>query len=550
MQPPKPNTVSINGTYWAAPETVKQCPLCLDDAGSVTICEVGDAALCSPCFNSKFNALKKCPTCRKALPERAIAAFTRRAGILLLNNTQFRCTTGGCDWTGGYKSLGEHAESCMSQKMDCDYDCGKELPRGKMEAHRRECRKRPYTEGNLETDFETLSEVKKLKTMCLEAKKTKTKTETSAFLDRLIKVFPLVTDAALKESSPSTLSGSSANATVNISCKYQCGFIANTLRDLASHFSVCPRQPLDCRHCSKSEYRKNLSSHEEGCNLRPISCTHCDMSVQQGSMVQHFESCISYPLTCNLCHNNIARSRLKKHKASECQQRHVDNCMRCFGTIKAVQLGTHKLYCQFMKEIVLPASSTNAAVTLAPQQDAVGPFYQPKYCPNDSSTIYLALPIEQFIRYLASKRTDVSEEPTFPPFESKSRLRCQYAGSKSIVSVGSCDEGWKIEIIQPYDPNVTRRHHHVWTDMEILDAHNQTVAPLMQCVPAADSEGGVKICVNALRPEDADGYLKHQQGSTVRSHRFPSGLALLRFRHDKQKKVETPAMIPPPWQFS
>ncbi len=42
MQTHTPNTVSIRGTYWTAPDTADQYPICLNDAGSVTICPNGD----------------------------------------------------------------------------------------------------------------------------------------------------------------------------------------------------------------------------------------------------------------------------------------------------------------------------------------------------------------------------------------------------------------------------------------------------------------------------------------------------------------------------
>ncbi|MTI12157.1 hypothetical protein E1189_03730 [Sansalvadorimonas verongulae] len=76
----------------------------------------------------------------------------------------------------------------------------------------------------------------------------------------------------------------------------------------------------------------------------------------------------------------------------------------------------------------------------------------------------------------------------------------------------------------------------VWTNMDILDIQNQKVAHLVQLRPTADSEGGVKVCINA-HPNHSDGHLKEDGGqkANVLSHQFPSDLMLVRLQHDKQK---------------
>ncbi|WP_230460127.1 hypothetical protein, partial [Sansalvadorimonas verongulae] len=62
-------------------------------------------------------------------------------------------------------------------------------------------------------------------------------------------------------------------------------------------------------------------------------------------------------------------------------------------------------------------------------------------------------------------------------------------------------------------------HAFVWTNMDILDMQNQKVAHLVQPHPAADSEGGVKLCINS-HPNHSDGYLKGDGGqkANVLSH--------------------------------
>ncbi len=542
------NQICVKSSLWTVPNSVNQCPICLEDAGSVTICSQGDATLCSTCFDSQFEKLLSCPSCRTALPDRHTAAFSHKSKLIALNNSDFGCTADGCDWKGGYNLLDEHMKSCKPQEIDCKFDCGEKLPRGKMKNHKLECRKRPYKEGNLETNFETALEAKKLKTECLEflTDKPLTQSEKNSLLDRLCRVYPCVIDAALTETSSSGVSGSATDAAANLRCQYQCGLIATTQKEFVSHFSVCPLRPVMCRHCSQSEQSKNLIAHEKGCKQRLVSCNFCDSSIYQGDITPHLEYCFNYPIDCNLCHNNIIRSQLKTHLKSACLQRSV-TCNRCFDTTTAAQLDAHEQGCRFLQEIILPASSTNTAVTLVPQPGAIGSFYQPKDCSGDTSTIYLALSSQEFIAYLTRMKNDVVDEThQHPPFDSKDTLRCQYAGSPSTIytgkgyypihaGMGRYRSLWSINIYQ--SPKTRKHHDGVWTSMEILNAHNQKIALLNQFEPAwGDPSCGEKMCVNNEHSNLSTGYLKVWEEARVLSHEFPSNLILVRFRHDQQHK--------------
>ncbi|WP_155158221.1 zf-TRAF domain-containing protein, partial [Sansalvadorimonas verongulae] len=155
-----------------------------------------------------------------------------------------------------------------------------------------------------------MAESKKLKDECLEmaANRRQTRGKIKELADRLIRLYPLVLDAALKETPESGLTAPAATTTSNMPCHYQCGFIANSHKEFSSHFSECPYQPISCRHCSKTVQRKDIIDHEEECNLRPVNCTFCDEDMLLESMAEHFEYCDGYPVNCTLCHNAVPRS--------------------------------------------------------------------------------------------------------------------------------------------------------------------------------------------------------------------------------------------------
>ncbi|WP_196221170.1 zf-TRAF domain-containing protein, partial [Sansalvadorimonas verongulae] len=197
-----------------------------------------------------------------------------------------------------------------------------------------------------------MTEAKKLKAECLEmaANQPQTPGKIKEFADRMIRFYPLVLAAALKETSEPGLTTPAATTTSKILCPYQCGYKANSHKEFSSHFSECPYQPISCRHCSKTVQRKDIIDHEEECNLRPVNCTFCDEDMLLESMAEHFEYCDGYPVNCTLCHNAVPRSKLYRHKKLECLQRLVD-CDRCFETCTATELNAHKQGCRFMQNM-------------------------------------------------------------------------------------------------------------------------------------------------------------------------------------------------------
>ncbi|MTI14985.1 hypothetical protein E1189_18460 [Sansalvadorimonas verongulae] len=457
--------------------------------------------------------------------------------MLALNNSRFNCMSKECGWSGGYHELDEHTLSCSKKPVDCDYGCGTSVPEPKLEAHKQQCRKRPYREGNLAADYETVMEAKQLETECLEAAGHQSTPQSKQELaDRLIRLYPLVLKAALKGASEANQAMSIATTTSSVPCSYQCGFMANTPKELHSHYTECAYRPFPCRHCTSVVPRRDLLDHEEKCEQRPISCFYCTSYIFQGSTAQHFLDCIGYPVNCVLCNHYLARSKLLEHQATACPQRPV-NCDRCFEATTAVELDTHKQGCLFMQKIILPVSSANAAVTLVPQPNATGPVYQPEGCQGDSSVIYLALSHEKFQRFMHCQKEDIYDDILSNPlFISKDYIKCRYAESPSTISplFRSYYEAWGLKVVQPID---TRKHRFVWTNMDILDTQNQKIAHLMQVQPAPDSEGGVKICVNAPHANNAEAILKKkdEQEAKVLSHKFPSDLMLIRLQHDKKK---------------
>ncbi|WP_408014704.1 RING finger protein, partial [Sansalvadorimonas verongulae] len=137
--------VSIKGTSWLAPKAVTECTVCYDDVSSVAVCE-GGHKICKACFENHFDRLNDCPECRTKLTDRGTARFTVKAGLLTLNNTNFRCLSKQCKWSGGYNDLDDHRLSCSDEPVNCDYDCGETLPRRELTPHKQQCRKRPYRE--------------------------------------------------------------------------------------------------------------------------------------------------------------------------------------------------------------------------------------------------------------------------------------------------------------------------------------------------------------------------------------------------------------------
>ncbi|WP_230459999.1 hypothetical protein, partial [Sansalvadorimonas verongulae] len=416
--------------------------------------------------------------------------------------------------------MDEHKLSCSKRPLDCDYGCGTSVPEPELETHKQQCRKRPYKEGNLAADYETVMEAKKLKTECLETTSHQPTTQSKLELaDRLIRFYPQVLDAALKETSEANQPTAAGTTTSNIPCSYQCGFIASNPKELSSHFSDCACKPLPCRHCTSLVLRRALPDHEEWCVQRPIKCLYCDSYVFQGRMRLHFLNCIGYPVNCALCHNHVVRSKLLEHQATACPQRFVD-CDRCFEATTTGELDAHKQGCRFMQKIILPASSTNAAVTLVPQPNSTGPVYQPEDCQGDSSVIYLALPHEKFQNFMRCKKKDKSDDTVNNPlFHSDGRIKCKYAESPSNIS--PCFHRyygeWELEVKQPAD---TRKHYLVWTYMDVLDTQNRKIAHLVQFCPSLNSEGGVRLCVNSHHSNYSTGHLKtdNEQEAKVLSH--------------------------------
>ncbi|MTI14201.1 hypothetical protein [Sansalvadorimonas verongulae] len=526
------STVSINDTLWGVPKAVSGCTVCKNDAASVIICEEGHK-ICATCFEEDFDKLSTCPECRAKLADRDIARYTKKGGLLTLNNTRFYCMSEKCGWSGGYNELEAHKKLCSQKLLDCDYGCGERTSGQELDRHKQQCRKRPYKEGNLAADYETVMEAKRLRDECLKVEGDPSTTQSNPELTgRLVRLYPLVLNAALKEGSKA--SQPTSLSVTNIPCHSPCGFIASNLSELSSHFSDCPYISLPCRHCTLLVERRDLSDHEERCDRRPVSCTYCESSLLQGEMTQHFQDCISYPVNCVLCNNDLARSTLKEHQATACPQRSVE-CDRCFEATTAAELDTHKQGCQFMQKIILPASSANAAVTLVPQPNSTGPVYQPEDCSGDSSVIYLALPHKKFQDVMRRKKRDGDERANTSFFHSRYEITCTYAESPSnITSFVNYHNIWRLGIEQPDE---TRKHRFVWTNMDVLDTQNQKVAHLVQYYPASGSEGGVKICIGSNFNHSV-GHLKtiDEQEAKVLSHEFPSDLMLIRIRHDKNKK--------------
>ncbi|MTI11953.1 hypothetical protein E1189_02600 [Sansalvadorimonas verongulae] len=301
-------TISINGTRWGVPDTVTECPICQDNAASVIICKRGHK-ICVPCFDSQFDRLENCLVCRKELGDRKTAQFTREGGLLTLRNAHFNCMNKGCGWSGGYHELDKHNLFCSKKPVDCDYGCGTSVPKSELETHKQQCRKRPYREGNLAADYETVMEARQLKTECLEAAghqlTAKSKQELA---DRLIRLYPLVHYAALKEVSEANQAMSAGTIKRNPLFSHQCGFITSDPEEFFSHFFDCANKPLSCRHCTSLVPRRDLFDHEAKCEQRPLNCLYCDSFVPQESMMQHFLDC--YPVDCESCNNDPNRSEL------------------------------------------------------------------------------------------------------------------------------------------------------------------------------------------------------------------------------------------------
>ena len=521
------STVCIDGTDWYAPDTVNQCAICTDDAASVLICE-GGHSLCASCFKSKFKELQGiCLHCREALFKRSTAGRTRKAGLLALNNTRFECMTHGCGWSGGYDQLDNHRQSC-GKTVPCDFGCGEKYSPENMEKHKQECLDRPcQLVGNLKTTYRRFKEITAIAGDIAQAtgKQPLPKKQKRKLYRRMIKIFPLIV-RALNDPEPSSQPVEAAT-TASFPCGYQCGFLATSHRELATHYPDCPEKPVDCHYCPLQVSRKMLIGHEESCDQRLIDCVHCDATLPQGSMADHFSTCINYPVNCSFCHNDFARSQLAEHQTSSCPGRTI-TCDRCLENTIASELQTHKDSCRFMQNIILPASGRNPGAVLVPQPDARGPFYQEDGPEADTSTIYMAIQVESFLQYL---KKGAIGTPISPILQSSNMMSCFYVDQPSMVTTKKLLSvyDWGIWLHQPQS---TRNPKYLWTYVDLLDTKNRTIANLEQFCHPYGSEGAVKINGTI---STALACLTRESSKKVLGHQFPSNLILVRFRHDKNK---------------
>ncbi|MCL6270284.1 hypothetical protein M3P05_10160 [Sansalvadorimonas sp. 2012CJ34-2] len=464
MNSARQNAITIHGTYWSAPDTVSLCPICVNDAGSVNTCSSCGVTICKGCFDEgALERLKHCPQgCDQAsLLDRTAAESSIALGKKMLNSTRFNCVSQGCTWSGGYDELDDHRQSCGSKKK-CDFGCGEEHPSETMAEHRQVCVYRPCQEGNLKTNYKTLEEIKAVKRKIEQSseEELQSKALKIELFDRMMRVYPLAVEAALKDPEPSHLPQMTVTV-LNQPCGYECGYIATSCEELSTHYQRCPNKTLYCRHCGEAVQQKKLAGHETSCDQRPINCTFCTVSILQGTMSDHIKTCISYPVNCSLCLNDIARSQLAEHKADECSSRPI-TCDKCLEPTTPGELSVHKQGCRFTQPICLSAKTRNP-ITLLPQPDSIGPFYLQR--DSDDSTIYMAFPLEKLF--------NVSNCNTIFP----EKMKCRYAGKPAEMSEYSSDyrEVWQLHLNQKctsrYESNEV-----IETYFDLLDENQNELA--------------------------------------------------------------------------
>ncbi|WP_133060469.1 hypothetical protein [Parendozoicomonas haliclonae] len=334
-----------------------------------------------------------------------------------MEKTTFSCLTKHCSWEGSFDQLDAHKQTCLETKEPCSFGCGEDIPRFQLDDHQTVCRKRPYKEGCLDASYETISEIKQLRSECQNALEgTSLERESEKHLyQRLITLFPLIVDAALGEHEPVT---QPAGATPQTVCTYQCGFIATSFQELSLH--NCPNVPLQCRHCKDHFLTKEIGVHEPKCDERIISCEFCGDNTKQGLLALHFKSCIKQPINCIQCQRPVPLRELEQHQESLCPSR-AANCERCFTPVVFSGLERHIQNCWLTKPITLREGQPRPVI-LTPQPRSVGPFYQHG---NSSSTIYMVTTHEQL-----KPLFKLNGRPVFP---ADMVLKCAYDGEPATI---------------------------------------------------------------------------------------------------------------------
>ncbi|CAM3481557.1 hypothetical protein [Parendozoicomonas haliclonae] len=498
-------TLTINGTEWSIPlnPLLEDCKICFNDLAITRVCD-SEHRYCLGCYD-KFET-GECPECKKELIDRKAALSSQRNYLNALEKTTFFCLTQNCQWEGSFKQLEIHKKLCLETKERCSFGCGEHLFRYQIKHHQTECRKRPYKEGNLVTDYETVLEVKQLKSECQDAlKKTSLEQGSKNHLyERLVRIFPLVADAALEEHEPVT---QPTGTVYQKECAYKCGFIASSIKEISSH--ICPNVPLTCRHCKNHVLPKEIGGHESICDERVVSCRLCGVDTKQVLLALHFQSCIKHPEECPQCQCMVVRQELEQHKQTQCLSRLID-CERCFTSVVFSELEAHKQGCWLTKPVTLREGKPDA-ILLTPQPDSVGPFYQNG---NNSSVIYMVTTHDQLKSLPKQHHKHV--------FPRDLVLRCTYDGEPATMQESFTiwgEKRWMLCLRQRYPNNfITSR-------ADVLDADSNIICSFYRNWYPKITD----IEINANDRDKDTAALHKDEISRLEHYSHPSHLRIIRF---------------------
>jgi len=279
------------------------CPICKDVVESPKQCKNGHV-YCYVCIITWLDQSKTCPVDKQSLCEDKLydcLMAKHWVGDLLV-----KCENMGCTWTGPYKTVENHDNTCGLRLIECS-DCKKtDILRKDIDSHKTdECPHR-IVECVLGCDK-----------MDLQFRNIETHYITEC-VNRMI----------------------------------QCNYCNNEFMHKEEHDEKCLQKPINCKHCGDRMLRFYLADHEEECVLRQIACEDCDDVVVYNQLLDHFDVCRNRYLQCPDC--SWSGKRYPSHKPI-CRGP-LTKCTKCDDTYYLNKYDEHSLGMRHMAKILEKAT--------------------------------------------------------------------------------------------------------------------------------------------------------------------------------------------------